>query len=110
MAIAINIFKTVTADVTTVSSQVYAAPQGYTAVVLLAHVSNTGNNLITVTADHVRSTTNTNILTDAALPPNDALTLLTGKLILQTGDKLYVKASADATAQILVSVLETANP
>lgn len=110
MAIAINVFKTVTANVSTVSTEVYTAPSGYTAVILLAHVSNTSNNTVTVTGNHVRSGVQTNILTDAPLPANDAMTLLSGKMILQTGDKLNIKTSANAAAQIILSVLETANP
>lgn len=110
MAIAINVFKTVTANVTTSSSDVYTAPTGYTAVILLAHVSNISGSTITVTSNHVRSGVETNILTDAPLPANDAMTLLAGKMILQTGDKLNIKASANSAAQIILSVLETANP
>lgn len=110
MAIAINIFKTVTANVTTVGTEVYTAPSGYTAVVLLAHVSNTSNNTITVTSDHVRNGVSTNLLTAAPLPANDAMTLLSGKMILQTGDKFSIRASANTAAQLTLSVLETANP
>ena len=76
MAIALNIFKTVTANVTTTGSVVYTAPAGYSTVVLLAQVSNTGANVITVSADHVRSGNYTNILTNGELPPNDSMTVL----------------------------------
>ena len=110
MAIAINVFKTVTANVSTVSSEIYTAPNGYTAVILLAHVSNTSGSTVTVTSNHVRSGVETNIITDAPLPANDAMTLLSGKMILQTGDKVNIKASANVSAQIILSVLETANP
>lgn len=110
MAIALNLFKTITANVSTVSTEIYTAPTGYTAVVLLAHVSNTGNSTITVTSNHVRSTVETNIITAAPLPANDAMTLLSGKMILQTGDKMNIRASANAAAQIVLSILETANP
>ena len=110
MAIAINLFKTFTSNVTTTGTEVYTAPQGYTSVVLLAHVSNIGGSTITITADHVRSSNTTNIITDAPLPANDAITLLSGKLILQTGDSISVSGSANDSAQIILSVLETANP
>lgn len=110
MAQALNVFKTVTANVTTVSTTVYTAPVGYSTVVLLAQVSNTGVNTITVSADHKRSTTLTNIITNAALPKADAISLLSGKLILQTGDSINVSASANGTSQMLLSILETANP
>lgn len=110
MAVAINIFKTVTANVTTTSTSVYTAPLGYTTVVLMAQVSNTGNTLLTVTSDHVRSGVPTNIITAAALPTSDSISLVSGKLILQTGDSITVAASANNSAQMLLSILETANP
>ena len=110
MAIAINIFKTVTSNLTTTGNVVYTAPSGYSAVVLLAQVSNTSNDVVTISADHVRSGNYTNILTAGGLPPNDSMNLLSGKLILQTGDGFSVSASANNSAELLLSVLETANP
>ena len=99
-----------TANVTTSGNVVYTAPSGYSTVVLLAQVSNTGANVITVSADHVRSGNYTNILTNGELPTNDSMNLLFGKLILQTGDGLSVSASENNSAELLLSVLETANP
>lgn len=110
MAVAINIFKTVTANVTTGGTSVYTAPTGYTTVVLMAQVSNIGSTLLTVTADHVRSSAATNIITAAPLPTADAISLVSGKLILQTGDSIRVSASANNSAQMILSILETANP
>jgi hypothetical protein len=110
MAVAINVFKTVTANVTTSSTSVYTAPPGYTTVVLMAQVSNIGETLLTVTSDHVRSGSTTNIITNAVLPTADAISLVSGKLILQTGDSISVSASANNSAQMLLSILETANP
>ena len=110
MAQALNVFKTITANVTTSSSTVYTAPTGYSTVVLLAQVSNTGATTLTVSANHVRSGNPTNIITNTPLPTADAVSLLSGKLILQTGDSINVSASANNSAQLLLSILETANP
>jgi len=110
MAQALNIFKTITANVTTSSTSIYTAPTGYSTVVLLAQVSNIGASSITVSSDHVRSGNPTNIITATPLPVADAVTLLTGKLILQTGDSIRISASANNSAQLLLSILETANP
>jgi hypothetical protein len=104
MAIAINLFKTVTANVTTTGTSVYTAPAGYTTVVLLAQVSNIGSTLLTVSANHVRSGAATNIITNAVLPVSDAISLLSGKLILQTGDSISVSASANDSSCRLVAV------
>ena len=110
MAVAINIFKTVTANLTTSGSTGGRAPSGYTAVVLLAQVSNTSVGAVSISANHVRSGNYTNILNEGALPPNDSMNLLSGKLILQTGDGFNVSASANDSAELVLSVLETANP
>ena len=42
MALALNVFQTVTAVVSTSPTIVYSAPVGYTGVVLLAQVANIG--------------------------------------------------------------------
>jgi hypothetical protein len=110
MAIALNVFKTVTANVTTSDTLVYTAPAGYTTVILMAQVSNLTGSTITVTADHVRSGAYTNVLTAGIVPKNDAINLLSGKMVLQTGDAFNIKASADGAAQMILSILETANP
>jgi hypothetical protein len=110
MAQALNVFKTITANVTTSSTTVYTAPIGYSTVVLLAQVSNIGASAITVSSNHIRSGNPTNIITNTPLPISDAVTLLSGKLILQTGDSINVSASANNSAQMLLSILETANP
>jgi hypothetical protein len=42
MALALNVFQTITAVVSTSATVVYTAPVGYTGVVLLAQVANIG--------------------------------------------------------------------
>lgn len=108
MAAQLNVFKTITSNVTTSSTSVYTAPTGYAAVVLLAQIANISGNVITVGSHHVRSGTPTALVEGASVPPNDALNLITGRLILQTGDSLSVQASANSSGQLLLSVLETA--
>jgi hypothetical protein len=109
MAAPLNIFKTETGNLTTISSTIYTVPSGYTTVALLAQVSNTSNDTVGVTALHVRSTVSTTIISNVQIPVNDAVNLLTGKLILQTGDSVAIRCSANSSAQILLSILETAN-
>jgi hypothetical protein len=108
MAAQLNIFKTITANVTTSSTAVYTAPAGYATVVLLAQVANVSGNVITVGSHHVRSGIPTALVEGAGIPPNDALNLITGRLILQTGDSLTVRASSSGSGQLLLSILETA--
>lgn len=109
-AIPLNTFKTTTANVTTTVSTIYTAPAGVTTVILLAQVANIhGSNSVTITANHVRGSNSTAIIRNTVVPINDAVNLLTGKLILQTGDSFTISASENNYSQLLLSYLETAN-
>ena len=55
MALALNVFQTITAVVSTSATVVYTAPVGYTGVVLLAQVANIGATSEDVTLTHRRS-------------------------------------------------------
>jgi hypothetical protein len=106
----INTFKTVSANVTTSTTSVYTAPSGYTTVALLAQASNiTDTHTVGVTAYYVHNGVSTSIISNVQIQANDAVNLLTGKLILQTGDSISIKCNENTAAQLLLSVLETAN-
>lgn len=107
MPAALNNFRTTLADITTTPTAVYTPPLGYSTVVLLAQVSNNGNQPIEITATIRRLGADTNLIKDAAVPTNDAITVLTGRLILQYGDELFFTSSDDTSAQLTLSYLET---
>ena len=94
--LALNKFQTVTLDITTGDSTPYTAPSGYTAIVLYAHVTNITSSAATFTMSHVRSSTTTEIVKDASVPPADAYVPLDGKLVLETSDSLKISASANS--------------
>jgi hypothetical protein len=104
---ALNVFKTITADLTTTSASVYTTPIGYSTVVLLAQISNTTDEIIRVTAGHEREGKVTTLVENFRIPPNDAAGVLTGRLILQYGDSFAANASSDGSSQLLLSVLES---
>jgi hypothetical protein len=107
----LNAFKTIVANVTTTSNVIYSAPTGYTTVVLLAQVANNSNaNVYYVTGQHVRGGVPTTLVANVPVPVSDAVSLLTGKLILATYDSIQVVGSDNVSGQILLSILETANP
>jgi hypothetical protein len=109
-AIPLNTFKTTTLNLTTTPLTVYVAPTGVTTVVLLAQVSNINTiSSIVVSANHVRACTSTSIIKNTIIPINDAASLLTGKLILQTGDSFTANCSMNSAGQLILSYLETAN-
>jgi hypothetical protein len=108
MATVLNAFKTVTVTVTDTIGNVYTCPSGYSAVVLLAQVSNLTGNTITVSGNiYQLAGNNVALVKSAPLPANDAINLVGGRLILQTGDSFAVGASANSSSQLTLSVLET---
>ncbi len=107
MAAALNNFRTTLVDLTTTTGNVYTPPLGYATVVLMAQVSNNGANTIQISAGIYRSTTYTSLISNASVPTDDAISVLTGRLILQYGDILQFTSSDDTSAQLVLSYLET---
>ena len=48
------------------------------------------------------------IINDGPVIPNDGLNLITGRLVLETGDELVVKGETTGDVKVVVSILETA--
>ena len=109
MALARNLFQTVTAVVSTSPTIVYSAPVGYTGVVLLAQVANIGATSEDVTFVHRRSSTDTELLKEYPISANDTSSLLAGKLVLESGDKLVLSGSDGTNLKFVASLLETLN-
>ena len=109
MASALNIFKTVTASLTTSPTTLYTAPTGYTTVILMAQVSNVTGTKAKVTFSHFAGSTTTELLKDFFVPANDAVSAITGKLVLETGTSIKVSSDTSSALKITLSVLETLN-
>lgn len=113
MALALNVFKTVTKVATTNPVGIYTSPVGYTGVVLLAQAANIGSNTQTISFSHQRTTSGiavtTEILKDFPVGSNDTANLLSGKLVLESGDVLVLSASNGTDIKFLGSILETLN-
>lgn len=108
MSGALNVFKTVVANVTTTSTSVYSTPIGYSTVVLMAQISNIDvANTISISANIVRSGNSTSLVQNAQIPVTDAISVLTGRLIMNYGDSFEISASANASSQLTLSILET---
>jgi hypothetical protein len=105
----LNTFKSNTATVTTSDLIAYQAPTGVTTVVLLAQFSNIGTGTGNVSANIYRSGANTQIIKNFAVPEGDAASVLTGRLILEEGNRLYVRADENNKFKFVFSFLETAN-
>jgi hypothetical protein len=121
----LNVFKTKTAVLTTsTTATVYTAPIGVTAIILMTQVSNVSTQTHTVSFSHYRNlpvlrdaqgngaqagNVNTEMLKEFAIPPNDAASMTTGKMIIESLDSVRCFASADGVMKLTLSVLETAN-
>jgi hypothetical protein len=109
MALALNVFQTVTAVVNVTPTVVYTAPVGYTGVVLLAQVANVGATSEDVTLVHRRSSTDTEMLKEYPISASDTANLLAGKLVLESGDRLVLSGSNGSNLKFIASILETLN-
>lgn len=109
MALALNVFQTVTAVVSVTPTVIYTAPVGYTGVVLLAQVANIGATSADVTLVHRRSSTDTEMLKQFPISTNDTANLLAGKLVLESGDRLVLSGSNATDLKFVGSILETLN-
>jgi hypothetical protein len=113
MALALNVFKTITKISPTNPVGIYTAPIGYTGVVLLAQCANVGNNTQTISFSHQRTLSGiavtTEILKDFPVSASDTANLLAGKLVLESGDVLVLSSSSSTDIKFLGSVLETLN-
>lgn len=107
----LNTFKNLPYPITTTLTSIYSAPLGITTIVLMAQASNVVSVPVTVSFVHYsyRLARTTYIIKDITVPPNDARTLLDGKLVLETGDQIRIQAGANDSLQFIASILETAN-
>ncbi len=110
MALKLNVFKTITETVSTTPVVVYTAPTGYTGVLLLAQVANiSATTSYDITLSHRRGSTDTELYKQFPVPFKDTLSLLTGKLVIESGDKLVLSGSNGSNLKFIASVLETLN-
>lgn len=111
MALALNVYKTVTQVIPTSTVGIYTAPVGYAGVVLLAQVANVGSDTYTVTVSHERSVSGTAVTTevvkDFSVPGNDSVSVISGKLILESGDIIKVSGNNASNLKFIGSILET---
>ena len=113
MALALNVFKTITKVATTNAVGIYTAPVGYTGVVLLAQATNIGNDTLTVSFSHQRTSAGiavtTEILKNFPISGSDSANLLAGKLVLESSDVLVFSSSNATNVKFIGSILETLN-
>lgn len=107
---ALNRFENITHSITDVNTEIYTAPVGFSAIVLLAQVTNVTSNTSNVTLSIEESNGSTTYLAyENPIPANDSLGILTGKLVLKEGQSLAVSGSQTNALQLVLSILESEN-
>ena len=109
MALPLNVFKTVNEVASLSATEIYTAPTGYTGVILMAQAANIDSVSHDVTFSHKRGSTVTELTKSTPIPGNDALAMVSGRLVLEPGDKLVLSASDSTNIKVTVSILETLN-
>jgi hypothetical protein len=111
MASPLNTFKTITKVVTSSETTVYTSPSGITTIVLLAQAANISSNVADITLIYYEDSTSTSteLVKNFSIPNNDAAALLTGKMVIETGNSLKCSASANDSFKLTLSILETLN-
>lgn len=112
-AVALNTFKTVRHLVTDSTVGIYTSPIGVASIVLYAQATHVAadDDVKFISFSHARPTdpdVDFQIVKDGPVIPNDALNLLSGRLVLETGDELKVSGNTTGDVKVVVSILETA--
>jgi len=107
MASPLNTFKSIAANVTTIPNYVYTCPGDTTAIVLLAQATNVNTTLDGNITFFSNLNNNTELVKNFIIPKQDAASLITGKLVVETGKSLGVYANANNVLKITLSILET---
>ena len=107
------------------TTKIYTAPPGVTAIILMAQAANVSEKDVNVTFAHYRNipvfadpatyngyqaaNTITELVKDFPIPPNNAASLIDGKMIVESFDSIIAYADASNSIKVTLSILETAN-
>lgn len=120
----LNSFRSMTAVLSTATSTIYVAPVGVTSIVLMAQIANLTTVTTGITLIHHRNipiqqnaqgnnaqpgNVDSFLVDNFALPNNDAVNCLSGKLIIEALDSIKAYSSVPDSAQLVMSILESSN-
>jgi hypothetical protein len=97
-----NTFRNATGQADTVGVTIYTVPAATTSILIGATMANITGGVVTASLqlDTVY------IVRDATIPVGSSLSVLDGKIVLQTGDTIVATASANTSVDIILSLLE----
>lgn len=102
-----NTFTNTRAALTGSSAVVYTCPVGATAIVLLSQATNVDNTGATpVTLIWNDGTNDTHLTKEVSIPAYASIGLLSGKLVLTSGNTLKANSDASSRVELTLSVLE----
>ena len=104
-----NVFRNSQLVCSTAIQDVYSCPAGTTAVVFLLQAANVNTQAETATVTWIDSSAGnavTRLGNGVPIPVGEAQGMLTGKLVLEAGDKIRALCSTASMIEISVSVLE----
>lgn len=86
----------------------YTVGAGTTAVVIGLTVTNTSGSAISANVFLNDGAANTSILTNAPVSSGSSLVVVGGdqKVVLETGDSIYVQSSATSSIDVVMSIME----
>lgn len=107
-ALALNTYKTVRIPVTTGITTAYTVPNGVASIHLYSVVSNITSGITTVTVYHNRQGVSYELIKNARIPATDALTPITGSLVMEVGDRIEIQGMSNSSMVFVLSILESA--
>lgn len=105
----LNTFLNRVNELSTSPTTIYTCPVGFSAIILGTQASNVSNISATVTFTMTKNSVDYILLKEFEIPPNDAASITTGKLILEEGSSIKAVVSVDNTINLAVSILESSN-
>lgn len=107
---ALNRFENVRHVVTETTETIYTAPTGFSAIVILAQATNITSNTADISLALEKDGDDPTFLAfESEIPSNDSSGLLTGKLVLKSGQSISVSGNENDAIQLVLSILESEN-
>lgn len=108
--IPLNTFKLITDTLSAGQNTVYQETvNDVSSIILSIQIANTSAILQRVGVKIQKGITQTYIIKNAAIPPEEVLNPLSGKIVLEQGDALIMETDTNGVLDATVSILENAN-
>lgn len=107
----LNKFRLLTSTLASGSNLIYQEDIDASTIILSAQITNMTNTVqrVDVSVQKSGSLSQTTLLRNAAIPPEESLNPLAGKVVLERNDALYFNTATSGSLQAVLSVLENAN-